>query len=299
MKHVDLLNIKLNHINIFLTTVEYGSFTAAAEKLHLTQPAVSRTITNLEEELGLYLIIRDTRRFQVTPAGKRLYEEWKGILRDFENSLTSANSIQTGLTDKLMVGFGALNPDDSLFIKCLKRTQEMLPGVDIYLQNNGAGELLDMLLKDELDIIAISKHQMPMIEGTGLDWCTLAESYHTVFVHSSSLVYQQETLNFADLKQEKFIVKSTERDPMHMQLLNELAKEAGFVPQVACYVPNEISFKVNLELGNGVVLADSVCQLDGPDIKRFELDRRNDIIAVWKPEQYRESIRVFLSFFQQ
>ena len=114
MKHVDLLNIKLNQIYVFLTTVEYGSFTAAAEKLHLTQPAVSRTITNLEEELGLYLIIRDTRNFRMTPAGKRLSEEWKGILQEFENSLISANSIQSGLTDKLMVGFGALNPDDSL-----------------------------------------------------------------------------------------------------------------------------------------------------------------------------------------
>lgn len=298
MKHVDLLNIKLNHINIFLTTVEYGSFTAAAEKLHMTQPAVSRTITNLEAELGLYLIIRDTHKFRVTPAGKRLYEEWKGILQDFGNSLTSANSIQSGLTDKLMVGFGAMNPDDSVFVQCLKRTREMLPGVDIYLQNDGAGELLDMLLKDELDIIAISKHQLPMIEDTGLEWCTLAETYHTIFVHISSPIYQQEKLEFADLKKEKFIVKSTDRDPMHMQLLTRLAKQAGFVPQVACYVPNEISFKVNLELGNGVVLADSVCQLDGPDIKRFELEERNDIIAVWKPDNYRESIRVFLSFFQ-
>lgn len=297
MKHVDLLNIKLNHINIFLTTVEYGSFTAAAEKLHLTQPAVSRTITSLEEELGLYLIIRDTRKFQVTPAGKRLYEEWKGILQDFENSLTSANSIQSGLTDKLMVGFGALNPDDSVFMQCLKRTKEMLPGVDIYLQNDGAGELLDMLLKDELDLIAISKHQLPMIEGTDVEWCTLAETYHTIFVHNSNPIYNQDKLDFADLKKEKFIVKSTERDPMHMQLLTRLAKQAGFVPQVACYVPNEISFKVNLELGNGIVLADSVCQLDGPDIKRFELEERNDIIAVWKPVNYRESIRVFLSFF--
>lgn len=296
MKHVDLLNIKLNHINIFLTTVEYGSFTIAAEKLHLTQPAVSRTITSLEEELGLYLIIRDTRKFQVTPAGKRLYEEWKGILKVFENSLTSANSIQSGLTDKLMVGFGALNPDDSPFMQCLKRTKEMLPGVDIYLQNDGAAELLDMLLKDELDFIAISKHQLPLIEETGLKWCTLAKTYHTVFVHSSSPVYHQEKLDFADLKKEKFIVKTPERDPFHVQLLNRLAKEAGFVPQVACYVPNEISFKVNLELGNGVVLADSVCQLDGPDIKRFELAERNDIIGVWKPENYRESIRVFISF---
>ena len=85
---------------------------------------------------------------------------------------------------------------------------------------------------------------------------------------------------------------------MHMQLLKRLAKQAGFIPQVACYVPNEISFKVNLELENGIVLADSVCQLDGPKIKRFELEERNYIIAVWKPERFRESIRVFLSFFQ-
>ncbi|MEI3340673.1 MAG: hypothetical protein V8R80_12705 [Eubacterium sp.] len=134
-------------------------------------------------------------------------------------------------------------------------------------------------------MIAISKHQMPLIEGTGLQWCTLAETYHTVFVHSGSPVFQQEKLDFADLKQEKFIVVSPEKDPMHMQLLKRLAKQAGFIPQVACYVPNEISFKVNLELENGIVLADSVCQLDGPNIKRFELEERNDIIAVWKPER--------------
>lgn len=299
MKHVDLLNIKLNHINIFLTTVELGGFTAAAEKLHLTQPFVSRTIQNLEEELGLYLIIRGTRKFQVTPAGKRLYEEWKGLMQGFENSLTSANSIQSGLTDKLMVGFGALNPDDSPFMHCLKRTKEMLPGVDIYLQNDGVSELLAMLLKDELDIIAISKHQLPLFEDTDLEWRTLAESYHTIFVHSSSPIYQQEKLNFADLKQEKFIVLSPEKDPSHIQLLNRFAKKAGFVPQIACYVPTEISFKVNLELGNGVVLADNICMLDGPEIKRFELEERNDIIAVWKPDNYRESMRVFLSFFEQ
>ena len=224
MKHVDLLNIKLNHINIFLTTVELGGFTAAAEKLHLTQPFVSRTIQNLEEELGLYLIIRGTRKFQVTPAGKRLYEEWKNLMQGFENSLTSANSIQSGLTDKLMVGFGALNPDDSVFMQCLKQTKEMLPGVYIYLQNDGAGELLNMLMKDELDVIAISKHQMPQIEGTGLEWCTLAETYHTIFVHSSSPIFYQGKLDFADLKQEKFIVKSTDRDPMHMELFGKTGR---------------------------------------------------------------------------
>lgn len=71
------------------------------------------------------------------------------------------------------------------------------------------------------------------------------------------------------------------------------------MPQITCYVPTEISFIVNLELGNGVVLADNICMLDGPEIKRFELEERNDIIAVWKPDNYRESMRVLLSFFEQ
>ncbi len=87
-----------------------------------------------------------------------------------------------------------------------------------------------------------------------------------------------------DLKQEKFIVVSAESDPCHVQLLNRLAKNAGFVPQIACYVPNEISFKVNLEMGNGIVLADSFCELDDKEIKKYELKEQNDIIAMWKPD---------------
>lgn len=46
MKHIDLFNIKLNQIRIFLSVVEYGGFTAAAEKLHMTQPMISKTVSH-------------------------------------------------------------------------------------------------------------------------------------------------------------------------------------------------------------------------------------------------------------
>ena len=75
MKHINLFNIKLNHMQIFLTVTEYESFTIAAEKLHLTQPFVSKSISHLEEELGLYLFIRGNRKFQITPAGRQLYQD--------------------------------------------------------------------------------------------------------------------------------------------------------------------------------------------------------------------------------
>lgn len=297
MKHVDLYNIKLNHIRIFLAAAEYGSFTIAAEKLHLTQPFVSKAILHLEEELGLYLFIRGSRKFQITPAGRKLYQEWKGIWEQFEDSLTSAHSIQEGLTDKLRIGLGELSQENNFLQQNLKKTKEALPGLDIYIEYGSMSYLLDLLIKDEMDLVVVSKHMLPVIESTNLAWQTIAESYLSVYVHKSSPLYEQEMLEFADLKREQFIVFSSERDNSYMELLKHLAKEAGFTPMISCYVPNEISFKVNLEMGNGVVLADSLSYLDSEDIKRFDLPQRNDVIAVWKPENYRESMQTLLSFF--
>lgn len=112
-------------------------------------------------------------------------------------------------------------------------------------------------------------------------------------------MFERETLEFADLKQEKFIVFSTENDDSYTQLLRRLGKEAGFKPQISCYVASETSFKINLEMGNGIVLADSYSNLESKDIKRFNLPLRNDVMAVWDPDNYRDGMRVFLSLFDE
>lgn len=65
MKYIDVSGIKLNHIRIFLAVAEYGSFTVAAEKLHMTQPFISKSIASLESWLGLYLFVRGNRKFQI------------------------------------------------------------------------------------------------------------------------------------------------------------------------------------------------------------------------------------------
>ena len=69
LKQIDLFNLKLNHVRIFIEAAEYGSFSAAAERLHVTQPMVSKTIQNIQQELGLILFVRDHGKMQLTPAG--------------------------------------------------------------------------------------------------------------------------------------------------------------------------------------------------------------------------------------
>ncbi len=67
--------IDLNSVLIFIKTVECNNFTAAADQLHMTKSMVSRKITELEETLGMALWYRNTRRIQLTEAGKNYYQQ--------------------------------------------------------------------------------------------------------------------------------------------------------------------------------------------------------------------------------
>ena len=297
MKYIDVSGIKLNHIRIFLAAVEYGSFTVAAEKLHMTQPFISKSIAILEERLGLYLFVRGNRKFQITPAGQRLYQEWKFLMHGFENSLEAAHVIQSGLVDTLHVGLGQLNRKDNILIRNLKKIKEKFSGLEVTVEYNNMAALLDSLVIGSMDLIVISGHMVPVVEKFQLEWQMIIESNLSVYVHRDNPLYKRDKLRFEDLKQEKFIVFSGENDATYMGLLQNLAAEAGFIPMISCFVSNELSFQVNLELGNGIVLADSFGSLESDAVKRFDLDIPNGIIAVWRPENQKKSIQIFLECF--
>lgn len=73
-----------------------------------------------------------------------------------------------------------------------------------------------------------------------------------VFVPKSNPLSQKEQISFSDLRSESFIALSADVDSEYILLLNRLAAEAGFIPRISCYVPNENSFKINLIMGNGL-----------------------------------------------
>ena len=108
MQHIDLRNIKINQIQIFLEAVNCGSFSGAAEALHVTQPMVSKTIQALEKELGIILFIRSKGKLNLTPAGRDCYNQWSNMLKYLEASVESAHAIQEGASSRLHIGAGSM-----------------------------------------------------------------------------------------------------------------------------------------------------------------------------------------------
>ena len=86
---------RLKGIDVFVCVAQFGSFTAAAEKLNLTASAISKSIARLEKRLGARLFQRTTRRLALTDAGAAFYRTCSGVLADLEDAERSLQAENT------------------------------------------------------------------------------------------------------------------------------------------------------------------------------------------------------------
>lgn len=95
--------INLNRLGMFVAVVEAGSFTAAADTLGTTKAVLSFNLKQLEQELGVALLTRSTRRLALTEAGEGFHAECARLLREAEAAVDQARSGQAALSGSLRV----------------------------------------------------------------------------------------------------------------------------------------------------------------------------------------------------
>ena len=285
MKQIDFFNIKFNHIQIFLTSAQTQSFSKAAEKLNVTQPMVSKTIQILEKELGLILFIRDKGRIRLTPAGRELYVQWKNLLHFFENSIQDASAQQEGLVNRFVLGTSLLMPEEHMLL--IREASKQFPdNVTIHYASYPQSTAWDMLKREELDLIVVSGHILPELRPDSTDWCILQKTNLAIFISLENPLSKRKVLTFTDLREEPFIVFSSDKDTRYMQLLNRLSQEAGFSPRISGYISDEASFAINLFTNSGVILGDTSMRMDPKAAKRFPLaGTENHLYLVWRIPQ--------------
>lgn len=100
------MEVELRHLRAFVTVAERRTFTAASHELLITQPALSRTVRQLEETVGTRLLDRTPNGVELTETGGELYERLRGVLRDLDAALAAA-----GGHAGLRIGFQWALPD--------------------------------------------------------------------------------------------------------------------------------------------------------------------------------------------
>ncbi len=193
---------KVELYRIFCQVAKYNSFSQAAKTLYLSQPAVSQSVKQLEEQLGVQLFTRGSKGVSLTPQGKMLYEyasSAMGLLDSAEQKLQSMKELTVG---ELRIGAGDVIIKN-LLLPYLERFHQIYPQVHLSILNRTSRESMELLQSGIIDVAFVN---LPM-EGESM---RVHHTFpvHDVFVAGKPLHHLQERfpLSLRELAEQPLIL---------------------------------------------------------------------------------------------
>jgi DNA-binding transcriptional LysR family regulator len=144
-------NLNLDQLRSLIEVAEQGSFTKAAKRLHLTQPAISQQIRELERRCGLQLVERVGKVALATPAGRELIVRGRRIMADAEHALVAVRHHKQGAAGRVHIGTG---PTALVYLlpPALRKLRDAHPGIEIVVTSGTTHSIAEGLLSNILDI---------------------------------------------------------------------------------------------------------------------------------------------------
>lgn len=143
-------NLNLDQLRSLIEVVERGSFTEAAKRLHLTQPAISQQIGELERRCGLRLVERVGKRAFATAAGRELIVRGQRIIADAEHALVVVRQHKEGTAGRVHIGTG---PTALVYLlpSALRRLRDSHPDIEVVVTSGTTHSISEGLLSNVLD----------------------------------------------------------------------------------------------------------------------------------------------------
>ncbi|WP_255471300.1 LysR family transcriptional regulator [Paracoccus sp. M683] len=155
----------LRQLRYFIQVVEMNSITAAAERLNIAQPALSRVVKALEDELDASLLRRHGRGVMPTEEGIRLARRAKTILEDVEDMAGDISGNRAPLSGSVTLGLPP-TVSDILATHLIERTMQTLPDVKLRINSGFSGHVQDWLLRGKVDLgVAYEGQRSPSIKA--------------------------------------------------------------------------------------------------------------------------------------
>ena len=289
----------ITQIKYFITAAKCLNFTKAASKLYITQPALSRQISAIEQELNVQLFVRNNRSVKLTPAAVALIEPFEKIYNEYNVAVAQALNSFAGLSGEVNIGVldGAYVGD--LFPGVLSHFARYYPQVKINLRNYSFNALIEKLYSNELDLIITLKFDVAGRERIAYE--VIEKGMDHIVVHKSHRLANASYVKLSDFRDDVFIMVSPEDSEESPKLIIDACKREGFSPRVrfASSLQEEMLW---VEAGVGVCMLDSRNSLKGSKSVRFlPVDQVSDpsLSLAWNIDHYNPAKDLFRDTFLQ
>jgi len=271
----------LRQLRYLVALAEEGNFTRAAASVHVAQPALSQQIRRLEDELGLALVERTTRRVALTEAGGLLVVRARRILAELEAASSELEAVRGMYTGHVTLGaMHTMGPVDlSLAVAVFA---ERHPNVLFTVREQSSEEMAEMLRVDELDLAFLSVTERVESHGLGLHRLVLEEL--VVVLPPGHRLAQRRQLRMTDLAEEPFV--SFRAGARLRELLMSAGREAAFEPRVTLESNESHRIRRLVSRGLGVaILPRSDAEGPGAEVAVVTLTEprlERDITLAWR-----------------
>lgn len=255
------MNISFEHYKVFYYVAEYRNITLAAEKLYSNQPNVTRTIKNLEKELGCTLFVRSNKGVTLTPEGEKLYRHVKIAVEQLitgEEELSGMQSLQSGIVT-VAASEVALN---CCLLPVLKEYHTLYPGIKLRITNNNTPEALNILRSMSADIAVVTLPDNKIL-SSDLESIPIREVNETAIISSDMYNFGNSSLSVSEIISYPLISlgHNTGTYQQYKEWFGELGLE--FSPDVEAATAGQIIPMVKNGLGIGFVPEEFLKDVEG------------------------------------
>jgi DNA-binding transcriptional LysR family regulator len=291
--------MELRHLRYFVAVADAENVSRAALKLHVSQPALSRQIRDLEEELGFPLLERSAKSVRLTPAGRVFHSEAKAVLDRAQEAISAARVVAVG-GGELHVGY-AMSPTVRILPPALRAFQAELPNVRVKLHDLSTEEMLAGLREGKLQIAVLARSNPSRLRGLRAEELTRVALCMALSPNHPLAHKRQVTL--ADLAPYPLVAFSRTEYPDYYDLLESLYGTIQAKPPVSEEHDSVASLIAAVEAGTGVALVtESLACVAGPRLKLVKLLPAPPplaIIAAWPESGLTSAAAAFLDCARQ
>ena len=276
--------VELRHLRYFRAVAEAENFRRAAERVHVDQSPLSRSVRELEDHIGVELFVRSHRGTRITPAGAKMLEEVKVIFDTIEDAFQAVRKVAGRRRQSLRVGIadGLAQLRLSHF---LSHWRSAFPLIELHLIECHAVELAEALRRDEIDIgLSFGVDDM---EGVARE--TAWSDAVVVVLPAAHALASREALSMDEVIGQTLVLFDPAHKPGLCRQLDTLIRSntSSQRPRVAGMAAGLPGFITQIGAGFGIGLADAghMATLARPDIAIVPLADRSVAVktfVLWK-----------------
>jgi DNA-binding transcriptional LysR family regulator len=256
--------MELRHLRYFIAVAEEENVSRAALTLHVSQPALSRQIRDLEEELGFLLLERSAKSVRLTEAGRVFLNEARAVIQRAEDAVKAARAIATGGSE-LHIGY-APSLTARILPQTLRAFQAELPDVRVRLHDFSTEEMLAGLREGQLQMAFVVRLTAALLRG--LQFEELTRDPMCLAVAPKHPLAARRTMTLAEIAREPLISYSRKDYPDAHENLLALFATIKAKPRIAEEHDSVSSLIAAVESGAGVAIApQSLTCTAGPRLK--------------------------------